>query len=277
MASFVKSPERYTLHTASLELDNAAKWRPSRGSDDHEPSVGNVATPEESKLASGQADTRQASDDPTGDVEAVREESSVPERHGSAFFESLFDEEPFGLIRAHDANAFAVYSKQTQRWDSYRFPNYLNVKPLIDGHSARFAELFGSRTSTRIIGFELSGGPVEELVAIDIEGRFQTLELEEAIDKELRPVLMGHGVLYYIAGGHEYAFSGITGTWDALKTPQLPEVRWEEGGGIIPDIQKDGFDTESIDGIKVTFPDYIATFTAAKGVWQMTPNEPADE
>ncbi|WP_218933926.1 hypothetical protein [Rubripirellula lacrimiformis] len=89
---------------------------------------------------------------------------------------------------------------------------------------------------------------------------------------ELKPVLNGDGVLYYIVDEVVYAFSGRTGTWDSYNVPGLPGVRWVDGAGHVPSIQEHGFDTESEEGIVVRRPDGIARFLADKGLWQFTPS-----
>lgn len=182
------------------------------------------------------------------------------------FAQPLIDVESFGLLRGNDSNAFAVFSKQRKRWSTSHFSKHLRVQPVTLGE-------FGPNASNAIIGFAYANGPVAQLVAVDTRGRFRDYTLEEPLDRELKPILMGHAVLYYIVDGTIYAFSGITGTWDSLRAPNVPEVKWkEDGSGVPPDAQKDGFDTESIDGILVKTSRGTMKFAADVGVWQ-----PADD
>lgn len=179
------------------------------------------------------------------------------------FAKPVIDEESFGMLRGNDSNAFTVFSKRRARWSNYRFADHLQVRPWTSGE-------FGPNASDAIIGFQYVNGPITELVAVDTRGRFRKHVLEGPIDRELRPVLMGHAVLYYIADGTIYAFSGVTGTWDSLKAPSVPDVKWkEDGSGVPPDAQKDGFDTESIDGILVKTSQGTMKFAADIGVWQL--------
>lgn len=196
-------------------------------------------------------------------------ESSIAQAPGPTtrpevrFAEPLIDEESFGMLRGNDSNAFTVFSKQRGRWSNYRFAAHVRVRPWTSGES-------GPNASDAIIGFQYKNGPISELVAVDTRGRFCKHVLEGPLDRELMPVLMGHAVLYYIADGTIYAFSGVTGTWDSLKAPNVPDVKWkEDGSGVPPDVQKDGFDTESIDGILVKTSRGTMKFAADIGVWQL--------
>lgn len=176
--------------------------------------------------------------------------------------EKLIAAETLELMRGRDTNAFAVYSTIRKAWSSHRFPDYLTVKPATLGE-------FGSNASDAVVAFQFSDGPVLQLVAVDTKGRFRSFDLDKPIRKELRPMLNGNSIIYYIADGVIYAFSGRTGTWDTLKAPNVPEVRWENGTGTPPSIAKHGFDTESTDGIIVTLPQGTATFSPNRGAWKI--------
>jgi|GEM_PF-3142117 len=192
----------------------------------------------------------------------AQEEQKLP-RAELRFAQPVIDEQSFGLLRGNESNAFAVFSKHRKRWSNYRFAEHLKVRPWTLGE-------FGPTASSAIIGFDYAGGPIAELVAVDTRGRFRKHTLAEPLNRELRPVLMGHAVLYYIADETIYAFSGVTGTWDTLKALNVPDVVWkEEGSGIPPVAQEHGFDTESIDGILVETPNGTMAFAAEVGVWQL--------
>ena len=120
-----------------------------------------------------------------------------------------------------------------------------------------------------MIAFELADGPIEQLIALDTKGRFRLLKLDAPIRRNMRPVLNGESIIYYIADGVVYAFSGRTGTWDTLKVPHLPEGQWKDGTGSPPSIAEHGFDTESTDGIVVTLPQGMATFSPDRGFWRI--------
>src|SRR5690554_53182 len=156
-----------------------------------------------------------------------------------SFAVRLIDEATVGLVRGDDSNAFAAYSKPRKRWSTHKFPKYLTVKPWTLG------EFMEDSKNDLVVAFELAGGPVTELVAVDCKGRFRIHKLETALNGELKPVLNGDGVIYYIVDETVYAFSGKTGTWDSYSVPGLPDVRWVDGAGHVPSIREHGFDTES--------------------------------
>lgn len=193
----------------------------------------------------------------------VAQDAGTPAQPEVRFAKPVIDEESFGMLRGDDSNAFTVFSKQRARWSNYQFADHLQVRPWASGE-------FGPNASHAIIGFQYENGPITELVAVDTRGRFRKHVLEDPLDRELTPVLMGHAVLYYIADGTIYAFSGVTGTWGSIKAPSVPDVKWkEDGSGVPPDAQEDGFDTETIDGILVKTPRGTMKFAADVGVWQL--------
>ena len=176
------------------------------------------------------------------------------------------DEATVGLVRGDDSNAFAAYSKTRKRWTTHSFPDHLTVKPWTLG------EFTEASKNNLIVAFEFAGYPVAALVAVDCRGRFCIHELPKALDGELKPVLIGGSVAYYIINEVVYAFSGKTGTWDSYNVPGLPEVRWIDGVSQVPSIQEHGFDTESEKGIVIRRPNGVAKFVADKGLWQFTPS-----
>lgn len=204
---------------------------------------------------------------PVGDLFAQQQRrwESSQQEHTEAvilFAQPLIQEESFGLLRGNDSNAFAVFSKQRKRWSNYRFADHLKVQPLTLGE-------VGPNASEAIIGFEYGNGPVSELVAVDTRGRFRKHVLDEPIDRELKPFLLGDSILYYIADETIYAFSGVTGSWDPLQVPGLPDVEWKNGKGIQPS-KDSGFDTVHSGRILVDTPRGRMKFSADVGVWQLT-------
>jgi len=194
--------------------------------------------------------------------------------HVLAPFDGICDEtatrkvvvtETIELMRGRDTNAFSAYSTVRKKWDTHRFPRYLTVRPWTLGE-------FGERASNAVIAFELADGPIEQLIALDSKGRFRSFKLDAPIRREMRPVLNGESVIYYIADGVVYAFSGRTGTWDTLQAPHLPDVQWKDGTGSPPGIAEHGFDTESTDGIVVALPQGTATFSPDRGFWKIELN-----
>jgi len=182
-----------------------------------------------------------------------------------SFVATLIDEATLGLVRGGDSNAYAVYSKTRKRWSSHTFADHLSVKPWTLG------EFLDESKNDLVVAFEYVGGPISELVAIDCKGRFRKHNLESPLNREMKPVLIGGGVIYYIADETVYAFSGKTGTWDTQTVPDLPDVVWKDGVGRGPDFTKDGFDTQTMNGIAIRIRYGTATFLANKGLWQFTP------
>jgi hypothetical protein len=124
-----------------------------------------------------------------------------------------------------------------------------------------------------VVAFEIAGGTVTELVAVDCKGQFCVHELKTALSGELKPVLNGGGVIYYIVNEVVYAFSGKTGTWDSYAVPGLPDVKWVDGAGHVPSIREHGFDTETKSGIVITRENGTASFLSEKGIWQFVPKK----
>ena len=184
-----------------------------------------------------------------------------------SFAVRVIDEATVGLVRGGDSNAFAAYSKPRKRWSNYSFPNYLTVKPLTLG------EFTEDSKNNLVVAFEIAGGTVTELVAVDCKGQFCVHELKTALSGELKPVLNGGGVIYYIVNEVVYAFSGKTGTWDSYAVPGLPDVKWVDGAGHVPSIREHGFDTETKSGIVITRENGTASFLSEKGLWQFVPNK----
>jgi hypothetical protein len=184
-----------------------------------------------------------------------------------SFAVRVIDEATIGVVRGDDSNAFAAYSKLRKRWSTHNFPNHLTVKPWTLG------EFTAKNKNDLVVAFELAGGPVADLVAVDCNGQFRIHKLETALDGELKPVLNGDGVIYYIVDETVFAFSGKTGTWDSYHVPGLPDVRWVDGAGHVPSIREHGFDTESEKGIIIRRPNGIAKFLADKGLWQFIPSD----
>lgn len=182
-----------------------------------------------------------------------------------SFVDRVIDESTIGLVRGDDSNAFAAYSKPNKRWSTHNFPCYLTVKPVTLGESTE------NKKNDLVVAFEITGGPIADLVAIDCNGQFCVHKLEKSLKCELKPILNGDGVIYYIVDEVVYAFSGKTSTWDSYRVPGLPGIRWVDGVGHVPSIQEHGFDTESEKGIVIRRANGIAKFLADKGLWQVTP------
>jgi len=191
----------------------------------------------------------------------------VQAKEPSSFANRVIDEVTLGLVRGGESNSFAAFSKSRDRWSTHTFSKHLTIKPWTLG------EFSDDNKNDLVVAFEYSGGPVAELVAIDCKGRFCSYALKSPLNRNLKPVLNGDGVIFYIADEVVYAFSGKTGTWDTIRVPGLPDVRWVDGVGQVPSIQEHGFDTESEKGIVVRRPNGTARFLADNGLWQFEPSD----
>jgi hypothetical protein len=117
-----------------------------------------------------------------------------------------------------------------------------------------------------VAAFQLSGGPVSELVAIDSNGRFCVHELPQPVEEELNPVVSS-GVAYYFVDGTVYAFSGDTGTWDAIKAPDAPQTSPVMGRSIGAAPIIPGMTIQHQGVLMLHFPDKVAAFSLQSGRW----------
>ena len=183
----------------------------------------------------------------------------------STFTNQVIDGETIGLVRGADSNAFAAYSKVRKQWSTHTFADYLTVKPATLGESF-------DKKDDMVVCFACTGGTVTELVAVDCNGKFQVHKLKSPLNEDVKPILNGDGVIYYIADEIVYAFSGKTGTWDTQHVPGLPDISWKDGVGTPPDISL--FDAESKNGIVIRRPAGTMEFLANEGSWSFTPSKP---
>ncbi|NND96366.1 MAG: hypothetical protein HKN47_03435 [Pirellulaceae bacterium] len=131
-----------------------------------------------------------------------------------------------------DTSAYFAYSKHGGKWRKHRFPGGMNVVPIIGNQCAVFA---------------LSGHVVTELVAVDRTGNYRTIKLSKPTAKACTPVIGGKVAVVHV-DGTVYAFSGITGAWDAV-----------DAGGHVANV-----DTEHA---VLRTPDSISVFSAITGNW----------
>lgn len=192
---------------------------------------------------------------------------------------SYIELEDYRLYLGSDSNGFAVYSPRTKRWTSHNFPKHLQVKPCADGAGAGYPTgwrrgVGATLTVGPIVAFELSDAPIEELVAVDCQGRFCIHKLDAPLKQRFKPFITGSGVFYDIVDGKIYAFSGMTGTWDVLEAPEIPAPKWKDGTGTQPAIET-GFEAHN-DKLVVRLPFGKMTFAADQGRWKLE-RKPASE
>lgn len=160
----------------------------------------------------------------------------------------------------HKENAFAVYSRKRKAWGRYRFPQGMKFREMV--YDVLSVGPVGKIMRSSFFGFNLSGKPVDELIAVDTQGRIHGFPLDKPIDEELVQLDMGRN-LYYAANEHVYAFSEITGTWDALSVPGMPTA--VRSGRTIDSPIKNYSNRPDI---VVALPHEIAVFAADVGKWE---------
>ncbi len=111
------------------------------------------------------------------------------------------------------------------------FEHLLNVRQTL-GESTE------EKKGELVVAFEITGGPIAELVAVDCKGRFRVHDSITAWTCDLKPVLNGAGVIYYIANETVYAFSGKTRYLGFVSCSGVPDVRWIDGAGHVPMLQR---------------------------------------
>lgn len=129
---------------------------------------------------------------------------------------------------------YLVYSKHTGRWRRHALPPGVTAVPVI---------------GASVAALMLEGKQISELVAVGRDGNWITCKLATPTDADCLPIVGGDVVAFHV-GGRVYAFSGLTGTWDAIDASTTPSV--------------------SDDLVTVIENDRIAAFSAATGAWAET-------
>jgi len=148
------------------------------------------------------------------------------------------DDHGLVVARIAEPNSFAAYSKYSGQWTTFTFPKDAKVTP-VAGNS--------------VIAFAVEDVATTQLVAVDGNGQWKTKKLEKPTDPAASPVIpvIGNDVTVYRIGNTTYAFSGLTGKWDAI----------------------DGDANASIDSdtAMIVASDRIAIFSAQTGKWAESP------
>ncbi|PQO28854.1 serine/threonine-protein kinase [Blastopirellula marina] len=166
------------------------------------------------------------------------------------------------LFRDKSQPIYYSFSLVDLTWDYYRFPesSLVTYRSAIDRTDGRIA---------RCLGFEVDGDSLRSLVAIDTQGKFCECALDRPFSGRTFCLAVENApVLYTILGGRVYAFSGRTGTWDSIPTPDLPDLKRGESRDVVPPTSEDGFDTQTIEGLVVKTADGVHVFTASDGHWK---------
>ena len=144
------------------------------------------------------------------------------ETHGTI----AIDAGSFVIAFRKDSNVFLGYSAEDGSWDRHEFPEKVVADPVVSG-SPDFSAVDRGSTGA----FRLSGDAIEELVAVDRHGRFQTVKLEQPASGKLTPYMVD-GLILHVVDDRVYAFSTQTGTWDVLAVPKEAGVEVRVEGSI---------------------------------------------
>ncbi len=146
-----------------------------------------------------------------------------------------------GLVVAESArpNVYVAYSKLTGEWTTYTFPPDCTVTPIVGGGDT--------------IAMRITGRSISKLVAVDRNGKWQEKELGKTVDLTIDSLYLAvtKNVAVYQIAGTSYAFSGISGKWDAITDDVKPKV--------------------SNDIAMIVAPNRIKVFSAQTGMWSESP------
>lgn len=190
--------------------------------------------------------------DPGADGKVVTAEPSVDLNEFQVF------------VRKRD-NLYFTYTKTSDTWHRYQFSAGLKVKEVTTGDSP---------AETGFVGFNISGDPIAELVATDIQGNFCPYRPAQPLKGELYAMTAGQGVGYYLADQRLIAFSAETGTWDELAVPHLPNITRDGTGTLHVPRYESGFHPDAVDGLEVEFADHRQIFSVESGKWVRMPLSP---
>ncbi len=131
--------------------------------------------------------------------------SSADENNGSHYF---INNEALVVARIGDSNQFTAYSKFSGKWTVHKFPDGVDVVPVLGGDLAMF---------------QLEGTSVKELVAVDVNGVWQRQKLSNGAARRCVPVV-GSRVGFVSVGGHCYGFSAKLGKWAVVESDAVASV-----------------------------------------------------
>ena len=113
--------------------------------------------------------------------------------------------QPLYVVPGADGHEFIAFSPRSGELQRYRFPKTIQPK-LID--------------TTECAVFDLSGGVITELVAVDQHGRFVKHGIKPTQDRLLIKAIGAKAVV--VVNGEIHAFSALTGTWATLRSDGDP-------------------------------------------------------
>lgn len=115
---------------------------------------------------------------------------------------------PLYVVPGADAHEFIAFSPRNGQLQRYRFPKTIQPKLIDTGECAVF---------------DLSGGEITELVAVDQHGRFVKHGIKPTEGRPLFKAIRTMAVV--VVNGEIHAFSARTGTWATLRSDGDPVLR----------------------------------------------------
>lgn len=134
------------------------------------------------------------------------------------------------IAQVRDTNTFLAYSKKVGKWNRFEFPAGVTAIPVVSG---------------AVCAFQLAGDAIKQIVAVDLKGNWQTMDLAEAT-REAVPIVSDQ-LAVFVIDGRAHAFSGKLGKWDSTPARVAAEV--------------------NRDTALVVHADSIAVFSVATGRW----------
>ena len=158
------------------------------------------------------------------------------------------------IAKAAEANTHAAYSSHSGKWTTHQFPDGVKAVPVV---------------ADDLAVFQLSGKPIEQLVAVDKQGRWQVCSMKKTDDEGPRPnsvtPIVGSEVAVVQIGNRHYAFSGSLGRWDVFVADKTPAPQEADQGfqSNVPYVDSNR--------VFVHSGNRMAIFSAATGKWAVSP------
>ncbi|RCS46432.1 serine/threonine protein kinase [Bremerella cremea] len=173
------------------------------------------------------------------------------------------DWEAFQLFVRKRDNLFFTYRKKTDNWQRYQFPAGVKV------HAVTIDDSLYPDPEHECVGFDINGGPISELVAIDAKGKFCVYPFRKPTIGRSRCLIPSDGqALLSVFDGKAYVFVGKDATWQKIDLPPvmtLLQGAWEPVTPIEYERQSSqGKEVISLQGIDVMIGSLVAR-------WQVRP------
>jgi RNA polymerase sigma factor (sigma-70 family) len=143
----------------------------------------------------------------------------VKSRHGLEPTASPSDgvaTEKVTAVRDMDRAKVWVLDPRTRSWRTYRAREGTKVAPSLPGYVARAGEGGGSMEGS-YVALEVEGQDITEIAAYwPKSGAWVRQVLRKPVTGNIGPSMIEEQFALYSVGGHAYAFSALTGTWDSV-------------------------------------------------------------